>query len=269
MKKGFDSESRISVIKRILRICIIKGNVMVGKEKKILREMFFKKREMIEIEDILDLKESVIRRIIKENNWYVARDRYLKFLCYISHRSGESLFSLSNRLSIKYYSLCRIRKKYNITKAPKKAWNDRRSDDIERKVVGLYGDGWSGDKIAKRLGYKRRETIYQILQKNGIERKPSRRYTYYNESFFEFIDSYEKAYILGLIMTDGNIIKNYNGFEIQLTKEDGYILEKISDLIGAAKSDAIQNVSCDHKRLQKGFENSKDIRLSNVYNTLF
>ena len=57
--------------------------------------------------------------------------------------------------------------------------------------------------------------------------------TYYNEDFFEKIDSLEKAYILGLIMTDGYIIKDYRGVGIQLTEKDGYILRKIAKILGS------------------------------------
>lgn len=48
--------------------------------------------------------------------------------------------------------------------------------------------------------------------------------------FFDVIDSHEKAYILGLIVSDGNIYKGK--VSIALHKQDGYMLEKIKDLIG-------------------------------------
>ena len=67
--------------------------------------------------------------------------------------------------------------------------------------------------------------------KDIIERRDAKIQTQYDKTFFEKIDSHEKAYVLGLIMTDGYIIRNYMGFGIQLTKSDGYILEKISKIL--------------------------------------
>ncbi len=66
-------------------------------------------------------------------------------------------------------------------------------------------------------------------------------------------------------MTDGNITKDYKGFEIQLTEEDGYILEKIGDLIGASKTHPVQRISCEAKRRQKGFSRSRDMVRLSVY----
>jgi len=58
-----------------------------------------------------------------------------------------------------------------------------------------------------------------------------------NESFFENIDSEEKAYILGFLYADGcNYEKNHK-IEISLAKQDKDILEKISKIILYGKID--------------------------------
>ena len=235
-------------------------------QEKQIRKMFCQKMEMKEIQQQVQLTERVIRRIIKENNWSLMRNRYYMMLCQKSLSQAVSLSFISEQTGVGYYTLCRIRKKYQIQKAKRKAWNDRRSNKLEQKIIKLYEGGKTGQQIVDKLGYKRRETVYQILEKHKVERREAKRQTYYDETFFEQINTHEKAYVLGLIMTDGNIIKNYNGFEIQLTKEDGYILEKIGDLIGASKTHPIQKINCAAKRRQEGFASAKDMERLTVHN---
>jgi len=141
-------------------------------------------------------------------------------------------------------------------------WNDRRSKGLEQEVIKLYKDGKTGKQISDKFGYKRRETVYQILEKHKVGRREAKRQTYYNESFFEKINTHEKAYVLGLIMADGWILKDYTGFGIQLTKEDGYILKKISDLIGSTHE--LQYLNYD--KVRKKLKNAKDMYRLTVYN---
>ena len=232
-----------------------------------IRKMFFLKKEMKDIEKKVDLTERVIRRIIKEKKWNQARERYYKMLCQKSLSLNVPLSLISEQAGVNYYGLCRIRKKYRICKAKKKAWNDRRTAQLEREVIDLYDSGLTAQQIVDRIGYKRKETVYQILEKNEINRREPKIQTYYDESFFENIDTHEKAYVLGLIMTDGNIIKDYKGFEIQLTEEDGYILEKISDLIGASKTHFVQKINYSNVRKKGGtLKNARDMVRLSVYN---
>jgi len=244
----------------------VNKQVVSNIQKKIIRKMFFQKIKMKEIEKKTKLTERVIRRIIREKNWSAIRERYYRMLCRVSLKTNTPLEKLAHKTGVNYYGLCRIRKKYKIPKAKRIAWNDRRTDNLEQEVVDLYKNGKTGKEISVEFGYKRKETVYQILEKHEVERRESKIQTYYDEEFFEQIDTHEKAYILGLIMTDGNIIKDYNGFEIQLTKEDGYILEKISNLIGASKTHPLQKINCDAKRRQEGFENAKDMVRLTVHN---
>lgn len=64
-----------------------------------------------------------------------------------------------------------------------------------------------------------------------------------------------------MIMTDGYIIKDYEGFGIQLTKKDGYILEKIRDLVGG--TNPITKIDCSHKR--KHMPGTKDMARLHVF----
>ena len=61
---------------------------------------------------------------------------------------------------------------------------------------------------------------------------------FYNESFFEAIDTKAKAYFLGLLMADGNIINTKRSSkQIQITciNSDSYILDMLRNEIGYIK----------------------------------
>jgi len=52
-----------------------------------------------------------------------------------------------------------------------------------------------------------------------------------DESFFEKIDTEEKAYVLGFLMSDGNVDKTMRSFRWQLAIADNLHLEKIQDIL--------------------------------------
>ena len=72
--------------------------------------------------------------------------------------------------------------------------------------------------------------FYNILRANNIERIGHKRYSYnVDESFFDVIDSEQKAYILGLLFADGcNDIKKKGGATVSLSlneKDEDIILQ--------------------------------------------
>lgn len=108
-------------------------------------------------------------------------------------------------------------------------------DDIEvqNRIIDLYlNQKVTPVEIAKRLGFKNHQPIYNFLNKKEIFKK---HYTgteglrTYNvdETFFEIINTEEKAYILGFITADGYIDENRNALKIALNVQDIDILEKI------------------------------------------
>jgi hypothetical protein len=60
---------------------------------------------------------------------------------------------------------------------------------------------------------------------------PSCLYPSLDDSFFEKIDSPNKAYVLGWIASDGTITKDYRTTSIVLAEQDLEILEKIRDIV--------------------------------------
>lgn len=98
------------------------------------------------------------------------------------------------------------------------------------KIIELYQSGFTIVKIAYKYNCSR-ETIRKILIKCGvsIREKGSRNYNI-NKDFFVNIDTSQKAYILGFIFADGSIHKSRYSLSIELSGEDGYILEQMRTL---------------------------------------
>ena len=235
---------------------IAHNKINIGKDvEKKIRKLFFQKVEMKEICNTVSLSESVVRRIVWEHRWQQKRIRYYRLLCFLSYKWGVSLGEISKRSGVGYCTITKIRRQLGISKAKRKAWNKRLTKDIEEKFVREYDAGKSANKIAKKYGFKRRETVLEILKKHGVTRREPKIVTHYKEDFFENIDSLEKAYILGLIMTAGYIVKDYCGVGIQLTKKDGYILRKIAKILGSTNK--VLHINCDTKR--KTLPNAKDM----------
>lgn len=230
--------------------------------KKQIRSLFFKRIEMRDIEAKTGLTERVIRRVVNENNWIKARERYLRFLCSLSYIRKISLEKMAKIAMVNRYVLGRVRRKYNTPKPQMIAWNKRINNDIENKFISEYNGGAPSQAIANKYGFKTNKTVLDVLKKNMVNRRPPKIQTYYREDFFSKIDSPEKAYILGLIMTDGYIIKDYSGFGIQLTKSDGYLLEKIALIIGAKQG--VSQIICNAKR--RVMPNAKDMTRLTVHN---
>lgn len=87
-------------------------------------------------------------------------------------------------------------------------------------VIARYQSGESCQSIAD--DYKVTfNTISNILEKNNIARDNKYHNLTFNHNYYSTIDSYDKAYFLGLLITDGNVTSKENGIRIEFTKEDG------------------------------------------------
>lgn len=112
----------------------------------------------------------------------------------------------------------------------KKKYHRINKDKLDQIII-LYSNGHGVRKIGKLLDYSH-SSISKILKRNGIKVKTSvemnRKY-FCNESYFSKIDSYEKAYWLGWLWSDGNVYKGV--ITIPLQRRDRYILEKFKSNI--------------------------------------
>lgn len=105
-------------------------------------------------------------------------------------------------------------------------------NEVKQKIVEMYNAGVKPTDIGRKLGIKYHQPIYNFLQKEGIFVKHrngsniSRKYEVC-QSFFDVIDTEEKAYILGFISADGFVDEKHNRIVISLNAKDVDILHKI------------------------------------------
>ena len=105
------------------------------------------------------------------------------------------------------------------------------TDEIKVQIQQLLKEGKRPKQISDLLGVKY-PTLGSYLQKQGYTFLPNPGNTHY----FEKVDTYAKAYILGFIAADGALVSAKNGPTITLTitvkYEDKAVLEFIKSEIG-------------------------------------
>lgn len=119
------------------------------------------------------------------------------------------------------------------------------STDEYENIISLYQSGLSQAKVGELYnvqGY----VIGKILKKCGIQARDhshkSRKYTI-NENYFDNIDTPNKAYILGLLFSDGCNYPPQHRVKLELQERDKDILDKISIEIGSNKPLAFNNLN--------------------------
>ena len=106
--------------------------------------------------------------------------------------------------------------------------------DYAVQIDNLYYEGKSAFEIHKILGFKYVQPVYNYFKKKGWDRLKRENFKYkvtyqVDETFFEIIDTEEKAYILGFICADGHIDGEAYRITIALQESDSDILYKIRD----------------------------------------
>lgn len=100
------------------------------------------------------------------------------------------------------------------------------------QINSLYREGKNALEIAKILNFKYSQPVYNYFKKMGWERLSKENYKHHttydvDQTFFEEINTEEKAYILGFIAADGHIDDKAHRLTISLEDSDYLILEKI------------------------------------------
>lgn len=103
------------------------------------------------------------------------------------------------------------------------------TDEVIASVMKLISEGKKVPEIANILGINK-ITISSFLRTHGIKLNPDKGDVHY----FDIIDSYAKAYIVGFIAADGALVKTRTGTTLTITikYEDKAILEFIKSEIG-------------------------------------
>ena len=116
---------------------------------------------------------------------------------------------------------------------PQDRWGD---------VVEMYNSGMTAKEVSEQ--YKVSDaTIYNILKRCDIKaREAKRRSSVVNHNYFEKIDTPQKAYFLGWMVTDGSVVKSASRggrapmIRIELQSGDRYIIEKFAHELGCDSS---------------------------------
>lgn len=110
------------------------------------------------------------------------------------------------------------------------------TDEQEQKIIDLYvNQNISTVQIGKQFGCSHKK-IAKVLKSYNIPRTgASRRKYYLNETFFDNIDTQDKAYILGFFYADGCNYMPKQTVSMSLQEEDYDILERIRNTIGSER----------------------------------
>lgn len=114
---------------------------------------------------------------------------------------------------------------------------------LTQSLVDSFSSRMSDQDAAKELNVslmgffkaRKRYNIPSFFERTGNrKRKNGEFYSFmnYNERYFQKIDSFDKAYFLGLMASDGNISPRLTAARIALKEEDSLILEKFRSFLG-------------------------------------
>ena len=138
------------------------------------------------------------------------------------YNSGKTQQEIADLYGCGKHIIYTIMKKLGVTARP----NGLTKDDAE-KMYDLYLSGKRLSEIAEIYDIDR-HTVGRVLKRNGFV---TDRKTYHcNEHYFDEIDNGDKAYILGLLWSDGCNSVNLGKITLQLQEKDKHILEDISEL---------------------------------------
>lgn len=106
----------------------------------------------------------------------------------------------------------------------------RKTDLVQDKeIVSLYISGYSKEMLKHKYGVSQ-TVIDRVIRESGIRPRDNshkKRYYSINEYYFDEINTQNKAYILGLLYSDGTNYRPCNLIKIALQDRDASILDSI------------------------------------------
>jgi len=125
----------------------------------------------------------------------------------------------------------------------------------------LYRKGLSCYNISRRYGCSK-SPVYDIIKNSGLMRPSKNMYRFKystSDAYFDIIDSEEKAYFLGLLLSDGCIYRPERAtqrVQLQITALDAYIVDRLATILnrksyrcparGRTKESSCLTVTSDH-----------------------
>lgn len=146
-------------------------------------------------------------------------------------------------------------------------YNNYLTEVEKRDILDSFKDGEICSEIAKRL-HRNHVSVAKFLKKNGYQlQSNSNRAKKFkvNESFFDNIDSEEKAYFLGFLYADGHNNRTTNSIIIGLKEDDKEILEKLRISIGYTGELRYRRRNKEWKGCYENSKNSWVLCITNQY----
>lgn len=139
------------------------------------------------------------------------------------YKSGLSMSKLGKEYEINPATVLRVLQRHNI--------ETRTKGGIyklpECQIIDLYLSGKSSSFIAKQFNVTE-HTITNLLEKNNIERNNRYKNCDLDVEYFSKINSSDKAYFLGFLITDGNVSLKSNCVSLSLSAIDIDILKTMA-----------------------------------------
>lgn len=168
-------------------------------------------------------------------------DKNIKNNIIDDYKNGFTIEQLMQKYNIKWSDLY-----WCITPALKTNYDNKLTENEFIDILNKYNNGVSTTKLAFEYGYYHK-LISKIIKENGgiIDGKKFARKYYLNETYFDNIDTPNKAYILGLFYADGSNSKDKWTVSISLEYGDKKLLEDIRKEIGSEKP--LEFINCSKR----------------------
>lgn len=111
--------------------------------------------------------------------------------------------------------------------------NTSKAKKLEKEMAEMYASGISSEKIAEKFGLDG-GTVRRAIKRQGVEIRPStenKRIYELNDTWLDKIDSENKAYFYGFMLTDGSVDKDENSFKLSLNIKDEHILREFAMIL--------------------------------------
>ena len=118
---------------------------------------------------------------------------------------------------------------FNISNTTLNRWLNKYHIKRNRHVYTINANEYSMEKMKKI--FTNEQYIPLSNDYNGNHKKYN-----YNENYFDCIDNQDKAYIIGLLLADGNINQEKTVVSISLQESDKLILNKIQSCVGISNN---------------------------------